>query len=162
MRVVQIGAGRMSVYTMRYVIERGGELVAAYCRNPGHIGKDISEIMHWGEKRNVVVQDIRDMARTLKDAHADIAIITTRSILSELEEVFTMRRKRRQCRDYWRGCVFPVELQSRTDGKAGSDRKGAQLHVLRLRLSGRLMGQHDQSAVRNCGFHQNDPRQEQL
>lgn len=90
MRVVQIGAGRMSVYTMRYVIERGGELVAAYCRNPGHIGKDISEIMHWGEKRNVVVQDIRDMARTLKDAHADIAIITTRSILSELEEVFTI------------------------------------------------------------------------
>ena len=90
MRVVQIGAGRMSVYTMWYVIERGGELVAAYCRNPGHIGKDISEIMHWGEKRNVVVQDIRDMARTLKDAHADIAIITTRSILSELEEVFTI------------------------------------------------------------------------
>ncbi|MEI3090070.1 MAG: hypothetical protein V8T01_09010 [Oscillospiraceae bacterium] len=107
MRVVQIGAGRMSVYTMRYVIERGGELVAAYCRNPGHIGKDISEIMHWGEKRNVVVQDIRDMARTLKDAHADIAIITTRAFVRAGRGVYHLRRKRRQCRDYWRGGVFP-------------------------------------------------------
>lgn len=90
MRVVQIGVGRMSVYTMRYVYERGGEIVAAYCRNPGHIGKDVAEIMQWGEKRGIIVQDIKDMGRTLKDAQADIAIITTRSILAELAEVFTI------------------------------------------------------------------------
>lgn len=32
-RVVQYGAGKMSRYLMRYVLEHGGELVGAFCRN---------------------------------------------------------------------------------------------------------------------------------
>ena len=44
-RVAQYGAGRMSRWLMRYVLEHEGELVAAFCRNPGHIGKDVSEII---------------------------------------------------------------------------------------------------------------------
>ena len=43
-RVAQYGAGRMSRWLMRYVLEHEGELVAAFCRNPSHIGKDVSEI----------------------------------------------------------------------------------------------------------------------
>ena len=44
-RVVQYGAGKMSRYLMRYVLEHGGELVGAFCRNKNHIGKDVSEII---------------------------------------------------------------------------------------------------------------------
>ena len=44
-RVVQYGAGKMSRYLMRYVIEHDGELVGAFCRNKGHIGKDVAEII---------------------------------------------------------------------------------------------------------------------
>ena len=43
-KVVQYGAGKMSRYLMRYVLEHGGELVGAFCRNKTHIGKDVSEI----------------------------------------------------------------------------------------------------------------------
>ena len=41
LRIAQYGCGKMSVYLMRYVLEKGAELIAAFDVNPELIGKDI-------------------------------------------------------------------------------------------------------------------------
>jgi 4-hydroxy-tetrahydrodipicolinate reductase len=83
MRVVQVGCGKMSVFTMRYVLERGGEIVGAYDINEKVIGKDISEIIG-GEPVGVTVEHFKDMDISLKQAKADIAVVTTQSLIASL------------------------------------------------------------------------------
>ena len=85
-RVVQIGCGKMSVYTMRYVLEKGGEIVGAYDISPKVIGKDIAKII--GKKCNygVAVEDVKNLRATLKAHKPNIAIVTTMSLMSDLYE----------------------------------------------------------------------------
>lgn len=84
MRVVQYGVGKMSLYTMRYVYEKGGEIVGAVDINPAVIGKDIGDILGV-EKKNVKVVSTEDAKEMLKNTKPDICIVTTMSLLNDLE-----------------------------------------------------------------------------
>ena len=84
MRVVQYGVGKMSLYTMRYVYEKGGEIVGAVDINPAVIGKDIGDILGV-EKKNVTVVSTEDAKEMLKNTKPDICIVTTMSLLNDLE-----------------------------------------------------------------------------
>ena len=85
-RVAQIGCGKMSEYTMRYVLEKGGEIVLAFDKSAAIIDEDIGSIMGIN-KRNVVVESIRDLEKRLMEEQPDIAIVTTMSLLNDLEDV---------------------------------------------------------------------------
>ena len=84
-KVVQYGVGKMSVYTMRYVYEKGGEIVGAVDINPDVIGKDIGEILGT-ENKGVVVTAAENAREMLKQTKPDIVIVTTMSLLKDLEE----------------------------------------------------------------------------
>ena len=83
-KVVQYGVGKMSVYTMRYVYENGGEIVGAIDINPNVIGKDIGEIMNT-ENKGVIVSSAEDARKVLEETRPDICIVTTMSLISDLE-----------------------------------------------------------------------------
>jgi len=83
-RVVQYGTGKMSVYTMRYVYEKGGEIVGAIDVNPNVIGKDIGEIMET-ENKNIKVSSADNARKVLEETKPDICIITTMSLFNDIE-----------------------------------------------------------------------------
>jgi len=85
-KVLQIGCGKMSKYSMRYVYEKGAEIVGAFDISEHVIGKDIGTLMET-EDKGVKVQNLADLADFLKNNSADIAIVTTRSLIEELRDV---------------------------------------------------------------------------
>ena len=84
-RVVQYGTGKMSEYTMRYVYEKGAEIVGAVDANPNLIGKDIGEIMH-SENKGVKVVGIEQAENMIKETNPDIVIIETMSLIKDVED----------------------------------------------------------------------------
>ncbi len=83
-KVAQYGVGKMSVYTMRYVYEKGAEIVGAVDINPDVIGKDIGEIMET-DLKGVKVVSSEDAEQMLKETKPDICIVTTMSLLKDVE-----------------------------------------------------------------------------
>ena len=91
-KVVQYGTGKMSVYTMRYVYEKGGEIVGAIDVNPAVIGKDIGEIMG-KEEKGIKVVALEDAEEMLKQTKPDICIVTTMSLISDVEDALMLCAK---------------------------------------------------------------------
>ena len=91
-RVVQYGTGKKSVYTMRYVYEKGAEIVGAVDVNPDVIGKDISSIMG-GEERGVTITSAENAEAMLKEVKPDIVIVTTMSLFKDVEDALMLCAK---------------------------------------------------------------------
>ena len=85
-RVVQYGCGKMSVYTMRYAIEQGMEIVGALDINPNVIGKDIGDIIGDGNSYGVMVKSVDEAEALLNEVRPDICIITTMSLMNDIKD----------------------------------------------------------------------------
>ena len=88
-RAVQYGVGKMSVYTMRYLLEKGVEIVGAIDMNPAVIGKDIGEVMG-KENLGITVTSVENARQLLADTKPDICVVMTRSLFGECEEAFML------------------------------------------------------------------------
>ncbi|MDR1441160.1 MAG: hypothetical protein LBJ02_02015 [Bifidobacteriaceae bacterium] len=80
MRFVQVGCGKMSAFTVRYALERNAELVGAYDVAADKVGRDVSAVVG-GEALGVKIEHFDDLDASMKRVQADIAIITTQSLL---------------------------------------------------------------------------------
>lgn len=85
LKIFQYGCGKMSVYTMRYVMENGGKIVGAVDINPNVIGKDIGEIMET-EKTGVIIEDAKKAEELLNKLKPDCVIVTTMSLLEDVKD----------------------------------------------------------------------------
>ncbi len=91
-KVIQYGVGKMSVYTMRYVYEKGAEIVGAIDVNPDVIGKDIGEIMG-SEKKGIKVVSLDEAENMMREVKPDIAIVTTMSLIKDVEDALMLCAK---------------------------------------------------------------------
>ncbi len=86
LRIVQIGCGKMSKYTMRYVYEKNATIAGAFDVNENVIGEDIGKIIESDDK-NIIVEDIKNLDVRLKEIKPDAAIVTTMSLMCDLHDV---------------------------------------------------------------------------
>ena len=88
-RVVQYGCGKMSTYTMRYVIESGAQIVGAIDINPDLIGQDISTVIG-GSETGVKITALGNAESLLLELKPDICIITTMSLLNDCKDALML------------------------------------------------------------------------
>ncbi len=85
-KVLQIGCGKMSKYTMKYIYEHGASVVGAVDVDKKLIGLDIGEIIGI-EAKGVLVENIDNIEKIIKEKEPDIAIIETMSLLADIREL---------------------------------------------------------------------------
>ena len=86
LRVAMYGCGKMSQYLMRYVYEKGGEIVCAFDIDKNKIGKDIGVVINDGKNYDVKIDDANDAKGVFAKANPDICIVATMSLLKDLKE----------------------------------------------------------------------------
>ncbi len=85
LRFAQYGCGRMAKYLVRYAVEKGGELVAAFDVAPEVIGQSAGERFHLDS--DVMISDAKRAEEVLAVAKPDVVIIATRSTIRELRDI---------------------------------------------------------------------------
>lgn len=84
-KFVQYGCGKMSLYTMRYAMEKGYELVGAIDINPNIIGKDVSTLLG-GNELGIKIMDAKYAEELLREVKPNIVIITTMSLMNDVKD----------------------------------------------------------------------------
>ena len=92
LKIFQYGCGKMSVYTMRYVLENGAKIVGAVDINEDVIGKDIGQIIG-KDNMGVLVSNVNDAEDLLKSLKPDCVIVTTMSLLEDTKDALLLCAK---------------------------------------------------------------------
>lgn len=88
-KAVQYGCGKMSVFLMRYMMEKGVDIVAAFDLNPAVVGKDIGEITG-SSATGILISDAKDAEKMMKELKPDVCVVATMSTMADIKDVFSL------------------------------------------------------------------------
>lgn len=87
-RVIQYGCGKMGVYFLRYLYEKGAEIVGAIDIDPDIVGKDAGDVAGLNVKLNVPISS--DAEKVFAECDADVCVIATQSLMPDVYDAFEL------------------------------------------------------------------------
>lgn len=87
-KIIQVGCGKMSLYTMQYAEDKGYDIVGACDVSEKLIGQDIATVLGT-ENTGIIIEDVKNLRDLIVRVKPDCAIVTTTSLIGELDEILT-------------------------------------------------------------------------